>query len=803
MENLLQDIRYGIRMLAKRPGFTSVAIIALALGIGANTAVFSVINAILLRPLPFKDPERLVWVWGASINTGQGQRSVSPPDFLDFREQVESFESFSAMQNWSASLTGGGEPERITSARVSAGFFETLGVAPAYGRTFTLDEERSGNDQVVIIGHGLWQRRFASNPSIIGESVMLNDKSYTIVGVMPADFKFPRDVELWAPITFHIPQTSVRRFHFLRPIARLKDGVSVEQAHAEMTSIARQLEQAYPDSNTDYGTRLVVLPEQIVGDMRPTLLMLLAAVAFVLLIACANVANLLLARAATRQKEIALRSALGASRFRVIRQLLTESVLLSIIGGALGLLIAYWGIEALVSLSPANIPRVKEVSIDGRVLGFTLFASVVTGIIFGLVPALQASHTNLSETLKEGGRSAGGGGRHRVRALLVVSEVALALVLLIGAGLMLRSFSRLSQVDPGFKPDNVLATQFSLTQAKYPKEEQRLTFLRQLVERVGSLAGVQAVGLVSELPMSGQNNDTRFKIEGRPKPPDSEGWNYANFRGASPDYFRALGIPLVKGRYFEEQDRPGATNAIIISESFARDFFADEEPIGQHLTIDMGEPVTGQIVGVVGTIRHQGIMANPWREMYLSYFQLPGSGGNLVVKAAADPAKLTAAIKNEVQSLDKDLPLYNTRTMEQLVSDSVAQPRFRTLLLGIFALVALVLAAVGIYGVMSYYVTQRTHEIGVRMALGAQASDVLKLVVKQGMWLALAGVGAGLIIAFFLTRVISSLLFGIGPTDPATFAAIALLLIAVALLASYIPARRATKVDPMIALRYE
>jgi putative ABC transport system permease protein len=805
MGTLLQDLRYGFRMLVKTPGFTVVAVFALALGIGANTAIFSVVNAVLLRPLPFKDPDRLVWAQAADLKTGEQGGSISPPDFLDYREQSRVFEHFAATQSMSFTLTGDAEPERVLGARVSADFFEALAVVPFKGRTFLPEEEREGNNRVAVISYGLWQRRFGADPNLVGKAVELSGQSTVVVGITPAGFQFPKEAEIWSPIGFGGKETTLRRTHYLNAIGRLKPGVTFEQAQADITSIARRLEQQYPETNKDYGMGLTLLPEQIVGDMRRTLLVLLAAVGFVLLIACANVANLSLARGAARGKEIAIRVALGASRARVIRQLLTESVLLAIMGGVLGLLLAVWGVDMLVSLSPEDLPRVKEVTIDPRVLSFTLLVSIVTGIVFGLAPALSASSRgDLNETLKEGGRATGAAASHnRMRSLLVVAEVALSLVLLVGAGLLIKSFLRLSQVETGFNSTSVMTMRLALPQAKYAEAPRRAAFYQQLLERTRALPGVEAAGVISELPLSGQNNDTYFALEGQALSSTADENNLANIRTASPDYFRAMGIPLIKGRFFGDGDRDDAPRAIIISETFARSFFPNQDPLGHRLTIDIGEPWTAEIVGVVGNIRHDNLATEPWREMYTNIAQTPRGSVNLVVRTGSDPAMVTSAIKAEVQALDRDLPIYSPKTMEQRVAESAAAPRFRTLLLALFAGLALVLAAVGIYGVISYTVTQRTHEIGIRMALGAQRRDILRLVVGRGVVLTLIGVAIGLAGAFLMTRVMASLLFGVSATDPATYAVVSLLLITVALLACYVPARKATKVDPMVALRYE
>lgn len=806
MENLLQDLRYGVRMLLKRPLFTAITVFTLALGIGANSAIFSVVNAVLLRPFPFLEPDRLVYIEGLDLRTNTKGGALSPPDFLDFREQSRSFERLAAYQPASVTLTGdGSESERITGARVTANFLETLGVTPiAGGRSYLPEEEQGVTPSVVILSNGLWQRRFGSDPNIVGKNLSLNGQSLTVIGITPPEFQYPKDAEIWIPLPFKAGAMTARRTHNLIGIGRLKPGVTLNQAQTEMNSISRQLEQQYPDTNTNTGAALTLLPERIIGEMRQTLFILAAAVGLILLIVCANVANLALARGTSRYREISIRASLGATRARVVRQLLTESVLMSLIGGALGLLLAIWGVRLLLLLSPDNLPRVKEVTTDWRVMGFTLLISLLTGVLFGLIPALASSKTNLTESLKEGSRGGGGGaGSKRLRALLVVSEVALSLILLISAGLLIRSFMRLSQVDLGFKPTNILTMQLSLTRARYPDDKQRAAFYNQLLQRIASLPGVQAAATISELPLSGQENDTFFSIQGMPTVAFGSIENNANIRTVSPDYFKALSIPVVKGRSFSERDTLDSPKVIIISESFVRKYFPSEDPLGKQLTIDFGTPWTGEIVGVVGSVRHSNLVQEPYPDMYATQGQNPQFGVNLVVRAASAPSQLTAAIRNEIHSLDKEVPVFNVKTMEQRVSEAAAQPRFRTLLLGIFAALALILASIGIYGVISYSVTQRTHEIGLRVALGAQRSDVFKLIIGQGMKLVLVGVGIGLVGAFVLTRVMSSFLFGISATDPLTFGGITLLLLGVAFLACYLPARRATRVDPMIALRYE
>jgi putative ABC transport system permease protein len=801
METLLRDIRYGLRGLLKRPGFTIIAFIALALGIGANTAIFSLVNAVLLRPLPFAEPDRLVWVYG-NIRNGGNRASVSPLDFLDYRTQNTTFEEFAASISVPVplNLTGSGEPERLTAAAVTGNYFQALGVKPALGRTFLLENEKPGNDQVAVLSYPLWQKRFGGDPAILGKTITLDGKSCAVLGVMPQDFSFPQSAELWVPMNFDAsPGMKQRKAHFLRPIGRLKAGVSLAQAQADTDAVARRLEEQYPETNKSWNLRLVSLREQLVGNTRPTLFILFGAVGFVLLIACANVANLLLVRAAGRQKEIALRTALGAGRFRVVRQMITESVLLALAGGALGTLLAVWGVE-LVKLSAGSIPPTAHVRIDATVLGFTLLISLVTGVLFGLAPALRTMKLNLSESLKEGGRSPGEGAqRNRTRSVLVMLESAVAVVLLIGAGLLVRSLIQLQNTSPGFDAHNVLTMNVQLPREKYATREKAAGFFEQLESRLGGLPGVENVGLISELPLSGQPNDMPYTVEGRPPVSIDQSFD-DDFRLVNQQYFAAMRIPLLRGRNFTEQEVRQSAKVVVISGLLARQTFPNEEPLGKRLIMMMGkEPF--EIIGIVGDIRHRALEFGPAAAMYLPTYE--NGGMNIVIRTKGEPTSIAAAVRKEVQGIDPEQPVAAVKTMEQWLDTSVAGPRYRTALLALFALVALVLASTGIYGVMSYSVSQRTHEIGVRMALGARQRDVLKLVVRQGMTLVVAGVGLGLIGAIALTRVMSSLLFGVTAKDPATFVAVAALLTLVAFVACYLPARRATKVDPLVALRYE
>jgi putative ABC transport system permease protein len=809
MGSFSQDLRYAARMLIKSPGFTFIVVLALALGIGANSAIFSVVNSVLLRPLPFGEPEQLMMVWGVDRNSGEGRIVLSVPDLNDIREQSRTLEYVAPYNGTGSMLANGDDTERLFGANVPADIFPLLRVQPVMGRTFTREEDVPGGPAVVVISQGLWQRSFGSDPAIIGKEIKLAGKATTVVGVMPADFRFPvqnQKSEYWQPISSapsYIANKDNRGTRSLRVVARLKPGVTTAQAESELAAIGQRLASQYPDTNTGLSFNVTPLHEEIVGSIRPALLVILGAVGFVLLIACANVANLLLARASARHKEIAIRTALGASRLRIIRQLLTESLLLSLLGGALGLLLAMWGVDLLIAASPTDLPRVKEIGLDAQVLGFTALVSILTGLLFGVAPALQSTRLELNESLKEGGRgSTDGLRRNRVRSLLVVSEVALSLVLLVGAGLLIRSFVYLLNLSPGFDTQGVLIADIPLSRSRYPTGEQQAAFTRQAIERTRELPGVTSVAAVNIVPLSGDGRQSSFTIEGRPVPdgqePDGE------VTTVSPDYFRTMGIPLLKGRTFTEQDKTDSPSVVIISETLARQNFPGEEPLGKRLILDDEKPAY-EIIGVVGDVRHEGLEKETYPGYYLSFYQAPERQVNLMVRSAptVDPAGLQSAVRNVIKEMDQEQLVWETKTMEQLRAESVARRRFNMMLLGIFAALALLLAAVGIYGVMSYSVTQRTHEIGIRLALGAQTSDVLRMVVRQGMTLAFVGVGIGLAAAFIVTRIMSSLLFGVSPTDALTFGVVAMLLLGIALLACLIPARRATRVDPMVALRYE
>jgi putative ABC transport system permease protein len=801
LETLLQDLRYGLRSLRKKPGFTLTAVIALALGIGANTAIFSVINGVLLRSLAYRDADNIVMVWEHSFQRNCSQNSVSPANFLDWQKRSASFQQIAATWDTRVNLTSAGEPEELLVQRVSADFFQVLGVPPQVGRWFVAEDDKPGANPAVILSHDLWQGRFGGNPAIIGQPVTMSGRSLTVIGVMPSGFHFLNtQIQAWIPLALDPANDWRKQGRYLRSVARLKSGVTIQQAQAELDGIAKQLEREYSDYNKGWGVNLVPMHEQIVGDIRPVLLVLLAAVAFVLLIACANVANLLLSRAAARQKELALRAALGAGRMRLVRQMLMESVLLALMGGALGVFLAYWGLQLLVALAPDNIPRLREITIDPRVLGFTFAVSLLTGLIFGLVPALQSSRPDLNDALKEGARGSSGGNRV-VRNLFVVTEMALALVLLVGAGLMLRSFSQLHQVKTGFDTEKVLTLRVQLPMAKYREPQQRAEFFKRAQERLAALPGVKSVGAISYLPLTGLASSTVFNLASQPELPPDESPG-TEVRIITPGYFGAMGIPLVKGRTFDERD--GAdSRVLIINETMARKFFPGQDPIGQRLIVNWEPKVADEIIGVVGDVKETALAEEANPAIYWPHPREPYQFMNFVLRASIDPAHLSAAATKEIHALDPDQPVSDIRTLDQVVAKSIARPRFNALLLAIFAGVALVLASVGIYGVMNYSATQRTQEIGIRMALGAKPTDILRLVVGHGMKLTLAGIAIGVIASLALTRVMATLLFGITATDLPTFLAVSAVLTAVALIANYIPARRATRINPVVALRYE
>jgi predicted permease len=805
METAWRDVRFGVRALVHSPVFSVVTVLSLALGIGANTAIFSVVNGLLLRPLPFPESERIVDVWHTPPQQsfpGLDTFSVSPANYLDWKAQSTAFEQMAVYSYSGFSLTTSNDPLPLIGAAVSSDFFSVLRTNVTQGRTFTPDEERLGRDQVVVIGHGLWQRAFGANPNIVGQTLTINSRGFTVVGIMPAGFEFPRKAELWVPLAWDDKERQIRSIHDYLVIARLKQNVSQQQAQAEMSTISSRLEQQYPEENKGWGAVVIPLREDVVGDIRLALLVLFCAVGFVLLIACANVANLMLARGANRQREIAVRIALGAGRARLIRQLLTESVLLAVSGGVLGLLLAVWGSRMLVQLG--SLPNSNDIGIDTWVLGFTLLVSFGAGIIIGLVPALQLTRTNLSDTLKQGsGRTGGSVIKQHTRKALVISEVALSLVLLIGAGLMIRSFWKLQNVNPGFDTSNALTMSVALTPTRYAEPHQQLAFLDRAIEQIRAVPGVSSVGATTTIPLGGGGSTQPFSIEGRPAGAVAE-QPMAQTRYITSDYFRAIGIPLRQGRFFSDHDRDNSVPVVIISEAMARRFWPGENPIGKRLTPSFHlEQGAREIVGVVGDVKASGLDVDSAAMMYLPYKQSPRPYMSFVVRTASNPESLVQPVSAAIYSIDKEQALTDVETMEQVLTESLSGRRFNMSLLLTFAAAALVLAAVGVYGVMNYTVTLRRRELGIRMALGASRIDVLRLVLRQGLTLTLIGVAAGLISAYALTRLMASLLYGVTATDYLTFASVSAVLILVGVAASYVPARRATKVNPTIALRTE
>jgi putative ABC transport system permease protein len=800
------DVRYAARALVQNPGFTSVAVLTLALGIGANTAIFSVVNAVLLRPLPLQDPARLAAIHNQYLALNLKRASCSPADYYDYRKQTQLFEEVAAVGGSSYNLTGVERPERLLGAETTASLFPMLGIRPVAGRVFTEEEDRPGRNQVVVLDEGLWRRRFGGDPAIVGQALRLNEQSYTVLGVIPSSLAFLAQVELWTPIGFTEEQKSPQRRgnQYLFVMARLKKGLTLEQARAGMKTFAAGLAKEFPNSypaSSGWGIALTRLEELLVGEMRPALLVLGGAVSLVLLIAAANVANLLLARAAGRRREMAIRAALGAGRGRIARQLLTESTMLGLLGGVAGLALGYWGVRLLVAASPQNVPRLNEVRVDGMVLAFTFMVSWVTGILFGLAPAMQIAGGSLYDSLKEGGRGSSLG-RQKTRNLLVAGEMGLSVVLLIGAGLLIQTFFKLQQVDTGFRPQGVLTFRISLPQARYREQAQMAGAMERILGQVRALPGVLSVGAVSTLPFSGSNSSGSFSIEGHDT---SSGGTmpHADIRIVSPSYFGALGIPLKQGRLLAETDRGEAPGAALVDEKLAQQYWPGEDPVGRRVRRTGPQAPWFTVVGVVGHVKHAQLDGESKGVLYLSYLQNRAPNMTVVARTAHDPRALASAAPGAVAGVDRELPVFEIKTMEQRLLESLTPRRFAMYFLVVFAGSALALSAVGLYGVMGQSVTQRAHEIGIRMALGAPAGDVRRQVVREGMRLAAIGLAMGMAAALALTRVMGRLVFGVRPVDPATFVTVAVVLGAVAFVAAYLPARRATRVDPVVTLRYE
>jgi putative ABC transport system permease protein len=810
MGALLQDLRFAVRMLLKTPSFTVVAVISLALGIGANTAIFSVVNAILLNSLPYAEPDRIVLAWGRTPKDGGNRGQVSATDVADWRSQNSVFEDITTYQSYRPIMSGTGDAERVPGMAVGDGYFQIMKIQPVLGRVFTSEEQVDGQDQVIVLGYGLWQKRFGGEPDVVGKDVLLNGQPHKIVGVVPAELRSLPTTLIEATAEFYRPvgenyDEEMRSSRHLRAIARLKPGVSIAQAQTEMDIIAARLEKEHPTHNSDYHVRVVSLPDDTVGGLKPTLLMLLGAVGFVLLIACANVGNLLLARSTGRQKEIAIRAALGAARSRLVRQFLTESILLAFCGGALGLLVALWSTSLIQELGSRVTPLLAGIHVDYRVLLFTGGVSFLTGIVFGLAPALHASRPDLNESLKEGGRTSGAGtSGGRLRSALVISEVAMALVLLVCATLLIKSVVRLRASSTGFSPDHILTMNVALPGVRYPKGPDKAAFFNKLIDRVTALPGVESAGSTSVLPFSGNFDGRGVAVEDFPRARGEE--ISVDLYISSPGYLHTMGIPLIKGRELTERDIEESEPVVLINETMASTLWGEQDPIGRRIKFPGSQrfPQSWRtIVGVVGDVSQYALDLKPPMQIYLSEAQFPTSFMTLAIRTTSDPKNLVASVRREVRSLDPDQAIYDVATLEELISNSISLRRFSMVLLITFAGLALIIAAIGIYGVISFLVNQRTHEIGIRMALGAERGDIIKLVVTHGMSLTMGGVGIGLLVAILLTRFLSSLLYSVSATDPTTFVAIPIVLTAVALVTCLVPARRATRVDPIVALRYE
>ena len=809
MDSIIKDIRYGVRGLLKHPGFTAIVVITLALGIGASTAIFSIVNSVLLRRLPYRTADRIAAI--QELNPAGKRVQVTSANFLDWRAQNTVFEQLAAIKTTTTNLALSDHAERLDLAQTNANFFDVFGVTPQYGRLFLPQDEQAGHEPVVVISNALWVRRFASDPSLVGKPITLDGNNYTVVGIAPPGFQYPDKTELWLPPLKLVPElfprqdvTLTRGMGYLAAVGLLKPNVSVQQAASEMETITARLRQQYPESNNKRFNRVVSLHEHLVGDTNKLLWLLLGAVSFVLLIGCANVANLLLASGASRQKEMAIRAALGASRWRVIRQLFTESTILALAGGAVGLLIAFWGMAAIIKLLPRDFPRLSEIHIDVRVLGFTFAASVLTGIIFGLAPALQISRSDVQDAIRETGRGTAGSLRQsRFRQALIVVEVALSVVLLAGAGLLFRSFMRLQSVDTGFASEQVLTARLTPSGTNFANQTDFPKFYNRVLEKLSTVPGVQDAGLINTLPLD-KGPTTGFRVEGR-EVTSQDKWPSVNYRTVSPNYFRAMSIPVVQGRSYTDHDDGNAPNVIIVNQQVAHEIFPNENPVGKRITFGATDqnrqPIWFEIVGVVGNVRSLELREEPAAEVYFSSGQDFWPAMSLLVRSTVEPESLSGAVRQVVNEVDKSVPVSNVKTMDHVVSESITQPRFNLFLLGLFGAVAMVLSAAGIYGVTAYTVTQRTHELGIRIALGAQVGDVLKMILGQGMAVIGVGLLVGLAAAFALMRLLRSLLFGVGENDPLTFVAITAVLVLVALIACYIPARRATKVDPLVALR--